>query len=64
MTKLERKHNRVACPSCNTVPLEKIEESIITAKSYNKEGNWHLKAKMLFPAYRHCRFCHSDFALK
>ena len=64
MTKLEKIHKQASCPGCNTVPLQMIEKDIITEVQYDYEGNGYPKAKVIFPAYLHCAFCHSDFTLK
>lgn len=61
--KLYKKHDQVACPDCDTVPLQTVEKDIITEVQYH-EGNGYPKAKVIFPAYLHCAFCHSDFTLR
>ena len=63
MTKLERRHNKAACPSCGTVPLQTVEKDIITEVRYDADGNGYPKAKVIFPAYLHCAFCQANFTV-
>ena len=63
-SKASKRHSKAFCPSCDTAPLQLVEKDIITESVSDAEGNWHPRAKVIFPAYLHCAFCHSDFTLK
>lgn len=61
MTNLEKRQKQTTCPSCGTAPLQEVEKDVITEVQYDLEGNGYPKAKVIFPAYRHCNFCFTDF---